>query len=52
MKINIYTINAKKKKGLQKNNQTHGWVTSAQKIPVFWDFTSCITQKSAVLAKD
>jgi hypothetical protein len=51
MKINVYMISAKKKR-LQKNNQPQGWVTNAQKIPVFWDITRCIAQKSAVLTKD
>jgi hypothetical protein len=49
MKINVYMINAKK--GLQKNNPPQGWVTKAQTIPVFWDFTHCITKKNAVLSR-
>jgi hypothetical protein len=48
MKINVDMISAKK--GLQKNNQPQGW--SQKQIPVFWNFTRCLTQKSAVLSKD
>jgi len=52
MDINVSTINAKKRYYGRKKNQPQGWVTNAQKIPVFWDITRCITQKSPVLTKD
>ena len=48
MEINVYTINAKK--GLQKKSTSRH--TNALKIPVLWDITRCITQKSEVLTKD
>jgi hypothetical protein len=42
----------KRKKMDYRKNQPQGWVTNAQKIPVFWGITRCITQKSEVLTKD